>query len=154
LAATAFDLVSRWQLAAPLERVWSVILATDEWPEWWRAVKHVEKLSDGAADGVWARRRITWSTALPYTLAFDVEVTRIEPMRTIEARATGELNGLGLWTLEGDDRQTRVRYDWRVELAKPWMRFCAPLLRPAFAWNHQVVLGWGETDIRKRLGIG
>ena len=48
---------------------------------------------------------------------------------------------------------TSVRYDWRVDLGKAWMRALAPVLRPAFAWNHNVVMGWGEADLRKRLGI-
>jgi hypothetical protein len=46
-----------------------------------------------------------------------------------------------------------VRYDWRVDLGKPWMRTLAPLLRPAFAWNHNVLMRWGEQDLSRRFGI-
>ena len=30
---------------------------------------------------------------------------------------------------------THVRYDWMVEVTKPWVRLIAPLARPLFAWN-------------------
>ena len=55
--------------------------------------------------------------------------------------------------LAPDGDATTVRYDWHVELGKPWMRTFAPVLRPIFAWNHNVLMGWGEADLRRRLGI-
>lgn len=154
MSVTQFELVSHWRIAAPLDRVWPEIADVDAWPSWWRAVRKVERLRDGDASGVGALRRLTWATALPYTITFNVESTRIEPMHQIEGRAGGELNGVGLWTLTSDGASTTVRYDWRVDLGKPWMRTFAPILRPAFAWNHNVLMGWGETDLRARLGIG
>lgn len=153
LATAQFELVSHWRIAAPLVRVWAEILDTDAWPSWWRAVKQVEKLRDGDAAGLGAVRRMTWGTALPYTLAFEVEVTLIQPMHLVEGRASGELNGLGLWTLSEEAGVTVVRYDWRVDLGRPWMRTLAPLLRPAFTWNHAIVMGWGEVDLKRRLGL-
>ena len=74
------------------------------------------------------RRRITWRTALPYTLTFVMRVTRVEPMTLIEGRAEGELDGLGRWTLTADGGRTHVRYDWIVEVTRPWMRIAAPVL--------------------------
>jgi uncharacterized protein YndB with AHSA1/START domain len=154
LAATEFALVSEWRLAAPIDRVWTEIATPEQWPEWWRAVKRVEMVKAGDASGIGAVRRFTWATALPYTISFDLEVTRIEPPHMLEGEARGELRGTGLWTLTPEGGGTHVRYDWRVELQLPWQRALAPLLRPLFAWNHNVVLGWGEQDIRRRLGIG
>ncbi len=40
-----------------------------------------------------AIRRSTWKSKLPYKLEFDSEIVRIEPMKIIEARAFGELDG-------------------------------------------------------------
>jgi uncharacterized protein YndB with AHSA1/START domain len=154
LAATRLDLVTEWQIAAPLDRVWAEISTPDEWPTWWRAVKQCVLVKAGDANGVGAVRRITWGTALPYTLTFDIEATRVEPQRQLEGRASGELNGIGLWTLTPNGAATRVRYDWRVDVTIPWQVTLAPVLRPVFAWNHNIVMGWGEADLRKRLGIG
>ncbi|HHY48630.1 MAG TPA: hypothetical protein GYA10_02645 [Alphaproteobacteria bacterium] len=153
MPATRFDLVSHWYLPAPLDRVWAEIAAPEQWPAWWRAVKRVELLREGDAAGIGAVRRLTWSTALPYTIVIDTETTRIVPNRLIEGRATGELNGGGLWTLAPVAEGTHVRYDWQVELQLSWQRALAPVLRPVFAWNHAVVMGWGEAGIRTRLGL-
>ena len=154
MPATQFHLVSDWRLAAPLERVWAALAAPEEWPSWWRAVARVETLEPGDADGIGALRRMTWRTALPYTLSFDMRTTRVEPMRLIEGRAEGELAGRGRWTLAPDGGVTRVRYEWIVDVEKPWMRALAPLLRPVFAWNHNKVMGWGEQDLAARLAAG
>lgn len=149
--ATWFELVTEWQLDAPVGRVWEELDHPDDWPAWWRAVQRVELVSPGGADGVGAVRRFTWATALAYTITFDMEATRIEPMRLLEGRARGELDGVGRWTLTPDGNGTHVRYDWQVELTRPWQRALAPLLRPAFAWNHNVVMGWGHEGIMQRL---
>jgi carbon monoxide dehydrogenase subunit G len=154
MSVTAFELVSHWRIAAPLDRVWAEIVDVDAWPSWWRAVRKVERLRDGDIEGIGAVRRITWATALPYTITFDVESTRSEPMYQLEGRATGELNGVGIWTLTSDGDITTVRYDWRVDLGKAWMRAFAPILRPAFAWNHNVLMSWGGADLKTRLGLG
>jgi uncharacterized protein YndB with AHSA1/START domain len=153
LTAKRFDLVSEWTLPAPPQRVWAEISSPEQWPLWWRAVKRVETVRPGQASGLGAVWRFTWATALPYTITFEMEATRIEPGHILEGRARGELNGRGLWTIEAAPGGTHVRYDWQVELEVPWQRALAPVLRPVFAWNHQVVMGWGEADIRKRLGI-
>src|SRR5690348_13639065 len=101
MPATAFHLITDWSFAAPREAVWRALMAPEEWPSWWRAVAAVERLAAGDANGVGAVRRMTWRTALPYTLTFDMRMTRIEPMALIEGRAEGELTGLGRWRLSG-----------------------------------------------------
>ena len=151
MAAKQFNLMTEWHLDAPVERVWPLLTSIEEWPLWWRAVSQVELLKAGDANGLGSIHRITWKTALPYQLTFDTRMTRIEPMSIIEGQASGELDGRGLWTLRPDGERTHVRYDWNVEVTKPWMKILAPILRPVFAWNHNVVMGWGEEDIRSRL---
>jgi hypothetical protein len=151
VGATEFNLVTHWTLAAPRKAVWTELTRPEDWPEWWRAVARVELLEAGDAEGVGALRRMTWRTALPYSLTFEMRTVRIEPMSVIEGRAEGELAGVGCWTLDGDSDTTRVRYDWRVQVTQPWMRFLAPIARPVFAWNHGVVMRWGAEGLAKRL---
>jgi hypothetical protein len=111
----------------------------------------VETLQAGDASGVGSLRRMTWRTALPYSLTFDMRTVRVEPKSLIEGRAQGELAGTGRWTLDGESGKTHVRYDWRVEVTQPWMRLVAPLARPVFAWNHGVVMRWGGEGLARRL---
>jgi hypothetical protein len=151
MAATQFSLTTHWAFDAPLERVWALIERTQDWPDWWPAVRSVTALSEGDARGIGAVRRLVWKTALPYSIAFDVEVTHIEHLCLIEGRARGELDGVGTWTFASEGKWTHVRYEWRVEVTKAWMRLFAPLLRPVFAWNHGKVMAWGEAGARARL---
>ena len=149
---TTFHLTTDWSFAAPLDAAWRALMAPEDWPSWWRAVAEVERLAEGDDNGVGAVRRMTWRTALPYTLTFDMCITRIEPMSLIEGRARGELTGLGRWTLAAAGARTNVRYEWMVEVTKPWQRRLAPVLRPVFAWNHNVVMGWGYAGLARKLG--
>lgn len=151
MSATSFHLVTDWSFDAPLEAVWEALTAPDEWPSWWRAVASVEPLADGDANGIGAVRRMTWRTALPYKLTFDMRTTRIEPMSLIEGQAKGELTGLGCWTLRSDAGRTQVRYEWIVEVTRPWQRLVAPLLRRVFVWNYNVVMGWGLEGLTHKL---
>ena len=80
-----------------------------------------------------------------------MRTTRVEPMSLIEGRAQGELAGLGRWTLAPDGARTKVRYEWTVEVTRPWQRLLAPLARPVFAWNHNVVMGWGYEGLARKL---
>lgn len=123
MAAQQFDLVTEWHVDAPIERVWAILMAPEDWPQWWRAVKRVEPIEAGDANGIGAVRRFVWAKALPYTIELKVTATRIEPMRVLEARAEGDLVGVGLWTVTpAADTGTDVCYDWVVELTKPWQR--------------------------------
>jgi len=69
----------------------------------------------------------------------------------MDGRSTGELEGEGRWRLSEEDGITTVRYEWDVSTTKPWMNLLAPLLKPAFAWNHDVVMRQGGDGLRKLL---
>ena len=66
--APQFDLVTDWAFEAPPERVWAILRAVEDWPSWWPSVRKVEPVAAGDGDGVGAIHRLTWQTALPYTL--------------------------------------------------------------------------------------
>ena len=140
-----------WKVKAPQEKVWDLIFNSDRWPTWWQGVEKVEKLKDGDANHVGALMRYTWKSKLPYRLVFEMETTRVEPISIIEGRAIGELQGQGRWTLTHEEGITTATYDWNVETTKPWMNLLAPVARPFFRWNHDVIMDWGEEGLRKQL---
>jgi uncharacterized protein YndB with AHSA1/START domain len=142
-----------WRVPAPQQKVWDLILNSDQWPNWWRGVEKVEKLKDGDRNSVGALFRYTWKSKLPYRLIFEMETTRVEPISLIEGRAIGELRGFGRWTLSHEAGVTTARYDWQVETTKAWMNLLAPIARPFFSWNHDVVMGWGGEGLAKQLGV-
>ena len=146
-----YSFVTEWTIPASVERVWAALMSPDEWPSWWRGVIRVQLLTRGRGGGdVGSVRRYTWRSRLPYNLTFDIETTRIEPMRVIEGRATGELEGHGRWTITADGAGTHVRYDWNIATTKPWMRLLSPIAKPIFAWNHDVIMEWGREGLIAR----
>jgi hypothetical protein len=149
---SVYEFVTVWSLDAPIEKVWEEVKHSGNWNEWWKGVLRVEELKKGDDDGLGSIGRSTWKSAQPYTLEFDSEIVRIEHLRLIEARAFGELEGNGLWQFfdEGNSR-TRVQYDWKVGTTKPWMNLIAPIAKPFFRWNHDVIMSWGEEGLKKRI---
>jgi uncharacterized protein YndB with AHSA1/START domain len=147
-----YEFVTVWRFDAPVEKVWDAIIRSETWHEWWTGVLRVVELKAGDKNGVGSIRRSAWKSKLPYTLEFDSEILRVEPMTTIEARAFGELEGVGLWTLTAENENaTSVRYDWRVKTTKPWMNFIAPLAKPFFKWNHDYIMNRGGEGLAKKL---
>lgn len=149
---TLFILHTDWIVAAPIDLVWEAIHDVKRWPKWWPYVKRVEELAKGDAQGVGAVRRFTWASRLPYSLSFDMCVTEIDKPNRMVGAASGELNGTGMWTLNAEGNATRVHYEWRVRVTKPWMRLVAPLARPIFAWNHDQVMQAGGKGLAAHLG--
>ena len=139
-------------MRAPIERVFAEIDAADQWPSWWPGVQSVQLLQRGPAGPVGMRVRNTWKSALPYALTFDAEVTRHCAPTLIEIAASGELVGQGRWELQEHGAVTRVRYHWTVSTSRAWMNLIAPLARPLFRWNHDLVMRWGGEALAKRLG--
>jgi uncharacterized protein YndB with AHSA1/START domain len=146
-----YRFLTTWCLDAPIADVYEAIHDSERWPQWWRGVVRVQKLRPGDGDGVGELTRYTWRSRLPYTLEFEMETTLVEAPYRLEGRASGELEGHGRWRLfEGPG--TCVTYDWAVRTTEPWMNVLAPLARPLFAWNHDVVMRQGGVGLARRLG--
>lgn len=153
MPSTFFDLESDWCIDAPVERVWAALTDPASWPAWWPYVREVRTLRDGDAEGLGSVRRIAWSTRLPYRLVIEVEAVEAQRPSRLRGRSRGQLAGEGLWLLRAAPQGgTQVTYVWRVELTRPWMRWCAPLLAPVFRWNHRAVMRAGEAGLRRHLG--
>ena len=125
--------------------MWDALEDVDSWPEWWRGVECV-RLLDGE------RYRIAWRSRIPYDLEFEFAVERINAPHEMLGTASGELTGSGHWRLYEHAGVTAVTYEWNVRTAKAWMNLVAPLAKPIFAYNHDVVMRWGGEGLANRLG--
>jgi uncharacterized protein YndB with AHSA1/START domain len=148
-----YSFLTSWLIASPREQVWEVLQDPLRWPEWWRGVVRVSELDAGDSARVGSRYRITWRSRVPYELEFDFTVRRVQAPGFMEGDARGALEGWGCWRLFEEDGVTAVLYEWNVRTSKLWMNVLAPMARPVFERNHQVVMRWGGEGLARRLGV-
>ena len=149
---TQYHFVSVWKYKAPVEKIWPIITDAEKWPTWWRGVRQVETLQKGDEDGVGTLQRFTWRSILPYNLVFDTQVLRVIKYKEIAGDSKGELAGMGVWDFSQEGPITQMRYTWDVATTEAWMNFLAPIARPFFMWNHDVIMRWGSEGLAKLLG--
>jgi hypothetical protein len=98
------------------------------------------------------RYLIAWRSRIPYELEFEFDVQELDAPRSMKGEAVGELSGTGHWRLFEQDGVTAVLYDWNVRTTKAWMNVLAPVARPIFEYNHNVVMRWGGEGLARQLG--
>ncbi len=150
--AEKYSFITRWQFRSPLQPVWDAIYTSLEWPEWWKGVLQVRELDKGDEKGIGGVREYTWKSILPYKLAFNMRLKEIEPFQKLKGEAFGELEGMGEWFFEEKEGITYVEYHWTVITNKAWMNYLSFLLKPAFDYNHDVVMSWGAKGLAKKIG--
>ena len=140
-----YRFLSTWAIDAPIEDVWTAIYETERWPEWWRGVQRVTELEPDR------RYLIAWRSRIPYELEFEFTVRHTDAPCEMIGDAAGELAGSGHWRLFDCKGVTAVTYDWNVSTTKAWMNALAPVARPVFEYNHNVVMRWGGEGLARRL---
>lgn len=151
--STRLVMISRWRLETARELLWELLTSPTEWPGWWPHLRSVSRLAGGDAAGIGARHAFVWRSGLGYHLRLAMTTTRTLPGRELEAAASGDLHGTGLWIIEDDTPGVlRLTYRWDVELSKPWMRLLAPLLQDVFTRRHFAVMASGADGMARKLG--
>jgi hypothetical protein len=121
-------------------------------PLWWKGVYlEAEKLSGDGGPKVGDRFRVKARGFLPYELNFILEPATLEPGRRVVVKTIGDFDGLWSATLSPRDGGVHVDIIWQVTVLRPILRLLAPLLRPAFAWNHRWTTPRGEKGLRDYL---
>ena len=136
-----YHFVTDFTVTAERDWVWARLTDPTDWPSWWKWLKRVDVHDAGGEDHLGGRYTYAFGTALPYTLAFDMVVTAVDRPNSLTGIASGELQGSGHWRFsDAPGGGTRVEYVWLVETTKRWMNVIAPIGRPAFSWNHDVLM--------------
>ncbi|WP_145547520.1 SRPBCC family protein [Yersinia intermedia] len=141
-----------WQVKAPLQTVWDILCHPDMWPHWWKGLEQIIEIEKGDLQGIGALHRYTWKGVLPYRITFDIHVLTIMPLRLLEGQASGEVEGIGQWSLFFNGTDTIVRYDWHIRTNTRWMNCLAPIAAPLFRWNHDSVMREGAKGLARKLG--
>jgi hypothetical protein len=143
--ARRYHFVSRWTVDAPADAAYAAIYEVVSYPAWWPEVKEARKLDE---DHLWMRTR----SFLPYDLAFDLERTIADARAgTLEARLTGDLEGVIRWTITPAADGSLIAFDEDVDTNKTTLNRLAPLVRPAFVANHALMMAHGQAGLRTFL---
>ncbi|TPJ80165.1 SRPBCC family protein [Mesorhizobium sp. B2-6-2] len=153
MASNVFRFDESWDIpeGTPQE-VWDVLSDAQLLPLWWGdAYKEVEPLDKKGKGVVGARARARARGALPYELNFIIEAAELEPGRLVVVKTFGDFDGLWRAELSPSGRGTHVDLIWQVTVERPILKLLAPILRPAFAWNHRWTTPRGEAGLRRYL---
>jgi len=147
-----FVLISRWRLRTTPARLWELLVQPADWPAWWPHLATVRQLAAGDREGIGARYAFCWRSGIGYTLRIVMTTVRAASCCELEGAASGDVSGIGLWLIEPDGPDAlRLTYRWDIELDRPWMRLCAPLLRAVFARRHFAVMAAGARGMARQL---
>ena len=148
-----YQLVTEWQVDAPVDRVWDALLRVREWPTWWHGFRSVDVLEDGEESGVGMQVRQRWRSVLPFTLVLDLEIVGVLQRRLLEGRSSGDMAGTCRWTFSEREGRTRIRFEMDVRPTRWWMNLPIPFAGRVVAWNYDAIMRWGGEGLARRLGV-
>jgi len=147
-----YEFLTEWRVAATIDEVKDILGNGLTLPEWWPsvylAVDEIERGGPGGADAIVDLHTKGW---LPYTLHWRLHITEPLTDTGFALRATGDLEGTGVWTFAQDGPEVVITYHWRLHATKPLLRRLGWLLKPAFAANHKWAMARGEESLKLEL---
>lgn len=143
---------TEWQLTAPIDRVFDVLIRVDQFAKWWPSVKSSRSIEVGDDNGVGAKAEYTLRSPLGYSMRF--ETTGIDGERPNRIRSTvrGDLIGTGTYFLTEADEATSVRLNWYVSTTKRWMNLVGGLAKPLLAFSYHHVMREGCAAMASHSG--
>jgi hypothetical protein len=147
-----YEFLTVWRVAATVEEVKAILGDGPALPDWWPSVYlAVDVLEEAGPDGAGSVIELHTKGWLPYTLRWTLHITEPITDGGFALRATGDLEGTGVWTFVPDGPEVEITLDWRVHASKPLLRRMGWLLKPAFAANHVWGMRRGEESLRLEL---
>ncbi|MDF2748685.1 MAG: hypothetical protein K0S98_2972 [Propionibacteriaceae bacterium] len=155
LVADQYVFIDEWDVDAPQEQVFDVLVDSRTYPEWWTPT-YVGGESDGPPKPGTVSR-VRFKAKLPFTFTVTSRLVRVDRPNEFETLVEGDLGGVAVWTLTPRNGKVHVRFDWRVSADHPLIRFLTPVLRPIFRWNHKMAIGQAKRNlepyVRRRAGL-
>jgi hypothetical protein len=149
-----FESVRTFTLRAPATRVHEAVTRPETWlagNSLLRELRLVRRAS--GPDGLGARYRAVLGVSPGYAIVWELETVRSTPGRLVEWRASGDIEGVGLWELREEGELTRVVNTWRVRPTQAWMGLISPLTRGLVAREYDHVMHAGVRALAAHLDI-
>lgn len=147
-----YRFVTEMRFGAPIEAVYEVIVRPEGWVGDWADAVTVERHASGDGDGVGGRFAATVRAPAGYHLSATIETVEAQRPVRLRMRASGDLEGEGVWDLRPGPDGTDVHFAWDVETTPTWMNLLTPVARPLFEWSHGVVMRHATDAAAAHLG--
>ena len=141
-----------WWTPGAIDRIWEALADYAKWPTWWRGIRSVEVVREGDASGTGTILRQQWRSWVPYTLVFDLEMLRIESQKSLEGRASGDLEGVCRWTFAPVNGGTEIRFNVDIRTGRWWMNLPVPFASRIVQANFEAIMRWGREGLARKLG--
>ena len=136
---------SIWYVDVGPDVVFDVLRDISTYMSWWPEIKDVWRIDDETAD---VRAR----SFLPYDLRFMMARSRDDrDAGVLEVSMTGDLEGFSRFTITPSDGGSRIVFDEHVVTNKKLLNWLAPLARPAFRFNHTLMMRHGLAGLKTYL---
>jgi hypothetical protein len=155
--AAPFRFDRSWSFPIAPDAFWRVLERTDAYPGWWSWLAEFD--TDGLRAGSTAA--CTIQSPLPYALHCRIHVDELVPPRVpgpgvapgpglVATTIDGDLRGPARLEVEGDGQTSTARLVWSLELGSPVLGAFARVARPLMTVAHDVVVGMGVEQFRRR----
>ncbi len=151
-STTSYRFQTVWWTPAVIEKIWETMAGYAAWPTWWRGIQNVEVMRRGNESGVGTVLRQGWRSWVPYTLVFDLEMIRLESKKVLEGHASGDLEGICMWTFTPVNGGTEIRFDVNVRTGRWWMNLPIPFAPRVVRANFETIMRWGREGLEWKLG--
>jgi hypothetical protein len=148
MTGSDYHFLTRWELEASPREVFDLIADGPSYPRWWPSVfLDARVLEPGGEQGVGRLVEVRTATFLLLSLRWRYRVTTSHPPARLGVETSGDLEGLGLWTFEGRERSTAVRFHWRGRVRRTPFRQLPTLLRPLARASNRWAMERGFTSL-------
>jgi hypothetical protein len=143
-----YEFLSHWRVEGTCGEVADVLGDPLALARWWPSVYlDVEEIRPSDERGLGRRVRLHTAGWLPYTLRWQFEIVESRYPCGYTLVASGDFDGVGVWTFEQDGAFVNATYDWRLTAEKPMLRHLSFLLKPLFEANHRWAMAQGEQSL-------
>lgn len=148
-----YHFVDRWRVEGDVREIADIIEDAEGLTRWWPSVYlDYTELEPGEGEhGLGKLIQLHAKGWMPYTLRINFRTVETNYPNGFTLQATGDLEGIGIWTFEQDGPFVNVTYDWRVFANKPIVRKLTFLLKPIFESNHRFSMKRGEESLKLEL---
>lgn len=134
------------------EELWEAIEDVGSFEERWSWLQNFSFDGDGLEPGSVLHGVV--APPLPYRMRIDVEFTRCERPRLIDARVAGDLRGSSHLRLRQAEGGTNVEVSWSVEMMQGPMRLASRFAYPLLCWGHDRVVEMTVSSFRSHVEPG